>query len=92
MVIAVVGAAVIGEWAEAGSMVFFFGVAEWLEGWADRRALRATEAVLQIVPKTATVKRDGQFVVVPVDEVKRDEIVAFKSGMSVPLEDVVRRG
>ena len=52
MVIAVVGAAVTGEWAEAASMVFFFGVAEWLEGWADRRALRATEAVLQIVPKT----------------------------------------
>lgn len=73
-------------------MVFLFGVAEWLEGWADRRAQRATEALLQIAPKTATVKRDGQFVEVPVDEVKVDAIVALKSGMSVPLDGVVTVG
>ncbi|MFA6960644.1 MAG: heavy metal translocating P-type ATPase [Opitutaceae bacterium] len=92
MVIAVVGASVIGEWAEAATVVFLFGVAEWLEGWADRRAQRATEALLQIAPKTATVKRDGQFVEVPVEEVKVDETVAVKSGMSVPLDGVVAVG
>ena len=92
MVIAVVGASVIGEWAEAATVVFLFGVAEWLEGWADRRAQRATEALLQIAPKTATVKRDGQFVDVPVEEVKVDETVAVKSGMSVPLDGVVAVG
>jgi len=92
MVIAVVGASVIGEWAEAATVVFLFGVAEWLEGWADRRAQRATEALLKIAPKTATVKRDGQFVDVPVEEVKVDETVAVKSGMSVPLDGVVATG
>jgi Zn2+/Cd2+-exporting ATPase len=92
MVIAVVGASVIGEWAEAATVVFLFGVAEWLEGWADRRAQRATEALLQIAPKTATVKRDGQFVEVPVEDVKVDETVAVKSGMSVPLDGVVAVG
>jgi len=89
MVIAVVGASVIGEWAEAATVVFLFGVAEWLEGWADRRAQRATEALLKIAPKRATVKRDGQFVEVSVEEVKVDETVAVKSGMSVPLDGVV---
>ena len=92
MVIAVIGASVIGEWAEAATVVFLFGVAEWLEGWADRRAQRATEALLKIAPKTATVKRDGQFVEVPVEEVKVDETVAVKSGMSVPLDGVVATG
>ncbi len=92
MVIAVIGAAVIGEWAEAATVVFLFGIAEWLEGWADRRARRATEALLQLAPKIAVVKRDGAFIEVPVDQVAVEETVATKSGMSIPLDGVVISG
>jgi Cd2+/Zn2+-exporting ATPase len=52
VVIAAIGASIIGEWVEASAVVFLFGVAEWLEGWADRRARRATEALLELAPKT----------------------------------------
>ena len=48
MVIAVTGALVVGEWAEGATVVVLFGVAEWLEGWADRRAQRATAALLEL--------------------------------------------
>jgi Cd2+/Zn2+-exporting ATPase len=92
MVIAVIGAAVIGEWAEAATVVFLFGVAEWLEGWADRRARRATEALLELAPKIALVKRDGAFLEVPVDQVAVGETIATKSGMSIPLDGVVAVG
>ncbi len=92
MVIAVIGAAVIGEWAEAATVVFLFGVAEWLEGWADRRARRATEALLELAPKIALVKRDGAFLEVPVDQVAVGETIATKSGMSIPLDGVVTVG
>ena len=92
VVIAAIGASVIGEWIEASAVVFLFGVAEWLEGWADRRARRAVEALLEIAPKSATVNRNGNFVEVPVEDVKVDEIVAVKSGMSIPLDGEVTRG
>jgi Cd2+/Zn2+-exporting ATPase len=92
MVIAVVGASVIGEWAEAATVVFLFGVAEWLEGWADRRARRAVEALLEIAPKTATVKRAGAYSEVPVEDVLVDETVAVKSAMNIPLDGVVLAG
>ncbi len=92
MVIAVVGASVIGEWAEAATVVFLFGIAEWLEGWADRRAQRAVEALLEIAPKNATVKRDGKFTEVPAEEVRVDETVAVKSGMNIPLDGAVLVG
>jgi Cd2+/Zn2+-exporting ATPase len=92
MVIAVMGAAVIGEWAEAATVVFLLGVAEWLEGWADRRARRATEALLELTPKIAVVKRDGRFVEVPVEQVALGETVATKSGMGIPLDGVVLFG
>lgn len=92
VVIAAIGASVIGEWVEASAVVFLFGVAEWLEGWADRRARRATEALLELAPKTAVVKRDGRFAEVPVDQVALGETVATKSGMNIPLDGVVLSG
>jgi Cd2+/Zn2+-exporting ATPase len=92
VVIAAIGASIIGEWVEASAVVFLFGVAEWLEGWADRRARRATEALLELVPRIAVVKRDGQFTEVPVDQVAPGETIATKSGMAIPLDGVVVAG
>jgi Cd2+/Zn2+-exporting ATPase len=89
VVIAAVGASVVGQWSEAGTVVFLFGVAEWLEGWADRRARRAVEALLEMAPKTATVNRSGNFAEVPVEDVKVGETVTVKSGMSIPLDGEV---
>lgn len=92
VVIAAIGASVVGQWSEAGTVVFLFGVAEWLEGWADRRARRAVEALLEIAPKTATVNRGGHFSEVPVEEVKVGETVTVKSGMNIPLDGEVLGG
>jgi Zn2+/Cd2+-exporting ATPase len=93
MVIAVIGAALIGEWAEAATVVFLFGIAEWLEGWADRRADRATRALLELAPDAARVRQDdGRFEERPVGEVEPGAIVSVQSGQRVPLDGVVTRG
>jgi Cd2+/Zn2+-exporting ATPase len=92
VVIAAIGASIVGQWAEAGTVVFLFGVAEWLEGWADRRARRAVEALLEIAPKTATVSRGGQYTEVSVEDVKVGETIAVKSGMNIPLDGEVLVG
>ncbi len=93
MVIAVIGAALIGEWAEAATVVFLFGIAEWLEGWADRRADRATRALLELAPDTARVREeDGRFSERRVGEVALGAIVSVQSGQRIPLDGVVTRG
>ena len=93
MVIAVLGAALIGEWAEAATVVFLFGIAEWLEGWADRRADRATRALLELAPDTARVREaDGRFSERPVGEIALGAIVSVQSGQRIPLDGVVTRG
>lgn len=92
VVIAAIGASIIGEWVEASAVVFLFGVAEWLEGWADRRARRATRALLELAPPTARLMRDGRLVEVSVDQVGVGAIIAVASGMSVPLDGVVVTG
>ncbi|HRI81182.1 MAG TPA: heavy metal translocating P-type ATPase [Opitutaceae bacterium] len=93
MVIAVIGASLIGEWAEAATVVFLFGIAEWLEDWADRRADRATRALLELAPDTARVREeDGRFSERPVGEVALGAIVSVQSGQRIPLDGVVTRG
>ena len=92
VVLAAIGASIIGEWVEASAVVFLFGVAEWLEGWADRRAQRATKALLELAPKVANVKRGAGFTEVSVDEVKVGEVVSVRSAMSIPLDGKVVAG
>lgn len=92
MVIAVSGALVIGEWVEGATVVVLFGVAEWLEGWADRRARRAVRALLELTPETALVKTDGDTVEKPVAEVAVDSLVVVKNGERIPLDGTVNTG
>jgi len=93
MVIAACGASVIGEWAEAATVVFLFGVAEWLESWSDRRARRATSALLELAPETAQVRQlDGKLQERPVAEVPMNAVVLVQSGQRIPLDGIVLKG
>ncbi len=92
MILAVIGACSIGDWAEAATVVVLFGIAEWLEAWAGTRAHRAIESLLDLAPKLATVLREERFVEVPVEEVRPGEIIAVKSGSRIPLDGVVLSG
>jgi len=53
MVIAVVGAAIIGEWAEAAIVVVLFSLGEALEGYAAEQARGALEGLLDLAPPVA---------------------------------------
>ncbi len=53
MVMAVSGAAMIGEWGEAAVVVCLFALGEALEGYATERARGALESMLDLVPAVA---------------------------------------
>jgi Cd2+/Zn2+-exporting ATPase len=56
MTVAVAGAWIIGEHAEAAAVVFLFALSELLESWAATRARRAVDALLELSPSTAIVR------------------------------------
>jgi Cd2+/Zn2+-exporting ATPase len=92
MTVAVIGAAIIGEWAEAAAVTFLFGLSEYLEAFSVQRARRAIESLMQLTPETALLKRGDTFEEVPVEQVNVDDIFAVKSGARLPLDGQVISG
>jgi Cd2+/Zn2+-exporting ATPase len=92
MTVAVIGAIIIGEWAEAAAVTFLFALSELLESYSVSRARRAIESLMELSPLTALVKRNGEVTEVDLSEVARDEIIVIKSGAKVPLDGIVTDG
>ena len=59
MVVAVIGAALIGEWFEAATVVVLFSVAQALERRSMDRARRAISTLLNVDATEITVRRGG---------------------------------
>jgi Cd2+/Zn2+-exporting ATPase len=92
MLIACLGAIVLGEWFEAATIVWLFGVAEWLEARSLERARRAVRDLMVTAPDRATVVRDGEEVDVSSASVRAGETVVVRPGSRVPVDGVVSRG
>jgi Zn2+/Cd2+-exporting ATPase len=89
---AVIGAVAIGQHAEGAAVVFLFALAELLESWSLGRARRAVQALMQLTPEVAWVKRKGVFHEVTAKEVAVGETIQIKSGQRVPLDGIVLSG
>jgi Cd2+/Zn2+-exporting ATPase len=92
MVIAVVGAAVLGEWFEAGAVVWLFGVAQELEWLSMERARHAIRSLMTMAPPVATIRRDGSDVQVPVADVRVGDTLIVRPGDRLPVDGRILRG
>jgi Zn2+/Cd2+-exporting ATPase len=92
MVIAVAGAAALGDWLEAATVVWLFGLAQWLEVRSMERARHAIRSLMTIAPSIATIRRDGADRQIPVEDVRIGDLVIVRPGERVPVDGVVLAG
>ena len=92
MIVAVVGAAALGDWLEAAVVLWLFGVAQWLEALSMRRADHAIRSLVTLTPPKALVRRDGGERIVDISTVRIGEIVIVRPGERVPVDGVVVGG
>ena len=92
MLVAVIGATIIGEWSEGATVTFLFAFAQILEARSMDRARHAIRALMDLTPPEAVVRRNRQEVRVRVDDVRRDEILLVKPGEKIPLDGIVVKG
>ncbi|GGF87055.1 MULTISPECIES: heavy metal translocating P-type ATPase [Cysteiniphilum] len=94
MTIAVIGAICLGQWLEAGMIVFLFSIASLLESWSVGKARKAIQSLLEIAPDTANVycSHHKDIDVKKVEEVNIGATIVIKPGERIPLDGVVTEG
>ncbi len=92
MMVAVIGAIALGDWAEGASVVFLFALAQMLESRAMERARGAIQALMDLAPAEALVRRDGAERTVAIDLVTVGDIMVVRPGEKIPLDGQVLAG
>jgi Cd2+/Zn2+-exporting ATPase len=92
MLVAAIGAAAIGAWAEGALLLFLFSLGHALEHYAMGRARRAIEALAQLAPRSATVRRDGATREMPVEDVLIGDVVVVRPNERLPADGFVILG
>ncbi len=92
MTVAIFGALLVGEFVEAASIAFLFGIAELLEVYSVERARRSIEKLLDLTPVTARVKRNGGTLTIPVEQIALGDTVQVLPGEKIPIDGWVSEG
>ncbi|EGU38865.1 zinc/cadmium/mercury/lead-transporting ATPase [Vibrio ichthyoenteri ATCC 700023] len=86
MSVAALGALYLGESVEAAMVLLLFLIGERLEAFAASRARSGVQALMELVPETATKISDGQRVEVSASELNPGDIIEVAPGSRLPAD------
>ena len=92
MTIALLSALAIGEFFTALVITAFVLAAEVLEGLTVGRGRRAIQSLLDFLPRTVTVRRNGEVLEIASADVQVGDSVVVKPGGHIPVDGVVLGG
>lgn len=92
MMIATVGAFIVGDYAEAVAVMLFYQIGEWFQSYAVNKSRKSISDLMDIRPDYANVLRDGKETEVAPDEVQIGETIVVKAGEKIPLDGIVIKG
>ena len=92
MVLATVGAFLLGDCPEAVFVMLFFQVGELFEHLAEHRSRRSIASLMELRPDVAHVERDGVLTDVAPETLAVGEIFVVKPGEKLPVDGEVTEG
>ena len=76
----------------AATILTLITLGKYLETRSKGKTSEAITKLMDLAPKTATVLRDGQEQEVPVEQVRRGDVVVVRPGQRIPVDGVVLEG
>ena len=92
MMVATVGAFILGEHSEGVAVMLFYQIGEWFQSYAVSKSRKSITSLMDIRPDYANVERDGKLIEVDPDEVQIGEIITVKPGEKIPIDGIVVSG
>ena len=92
MSVAAVVAAVMGQPAEGAMLVFLYSISEAAEGYTEEKTRSAIKALMALAPKIALVRRNGEELEIPVEELRVDEVFIVRPGQSMATDGEILKG
>jgi Cd2+/Zn2+-exporting ATPase len=92
MTIAIMGAFAIGEWSEGATVVILFAISETLERFSLDRARKSIRSLVDLSPKEACIRENGEEKSIPIDDVKIGDICIIKAGQQIGIDGRVILG
>ncbi|MCS7460849.1 heavy metal translocating P-type ATPase [Paenibacillus doosanensis] len=92
MIVAAIGAASIGYWAEGAVLIFIFSLSGVLESYTMERSRRDISSLMELKPEMAVLYHDGEERAVSIEELKLGDIVLVKPGERIPADGLITEG
>src|SRR5574341_1823657 len=92
MTVGAIGAIFLGLWEEAALLVFIYSLGDVLEAYAVDKARGAIKALMELVPKEALVRRNGNEIILPTEEISIGDVAIVRPGEKIPVDGKVIAG
>ncbi|MCP5095457.1 MAG: cadmium-translocating P-type ATPase [Chloroflexi bacterium] len=92
MILAAVGAAIVGEPFEGVMLLFLFSLSNVLQDYALDRTRNAIRAMMKLRPSQATVLRGTTAMILPIEKINISDRILVKPGERIALDGVVLKG
>ena len=92
MVLAALGAAIIGQWREGAILLFLFSLSNVLQNYAIGRSRKAIQKLFTLYPEEAKVKRGSQILTVKISDINIGDTVLIEPGERIPVDGAVIAG
>jgi Zn2+/Cd2+-exporting ATPase len=92
MMIATIGALIIGEFIEGIAVMLFYQIGEYFQELSVNRSRKHIESLMDLKPVIAHIKKDEQFIDIKPEDLIPNDYIMVKTGEKIPVDGIIIEG